>query len=150
MKTRYKVAIGCLCTPVVLVVLLFGLFFFACTPGRMSTPPSEEWKATWILPSVPVDSTNLVFVGGISAREPMMVYELRGQLPSLEGFRREETRKREMHLSRFKMAAESFDFAFDASDDSEVLFKFVETENDAGSLYVVRGNGRIYLVYERL
>ena len=150
MKTRYKVAIGCLCTPVVLVVLFFGLFFFACTPGRMSTPPSEEWKATWILPSVPVDSTNLVFVGGISAREPMMVYELRGQLPSLEGFRREETKEREMHLSRFKMAAESFDFPFDAPDDSEVLFKFVETENDAGSLYVVRGNGRIYLVYERL
>ena len=116
----------------------------------MRTPPSEEWKATWILPSVPVDSTNLVFIGGISAREPMMVYELRGQLPSLEGFRREETREREMHLSRFKMAAESFDFAFDAPDDSEVLFKFVETENDAGSLYAVRGKGRIYLVYERL
>ena len=150
MKTRYKVAIGCLCAPVVLVVLLIGLFFFACTPGKMSAPPSEEWKATWILPSVPVDSTNLVFVGGISAREPMMVYELRGQLPSLEGFRREGTKEREMHLSRFKMAAESFDFPFDAPDDSEVFFKFVETENDAGSLYVVRGNGRIYLVYERL
>lgn len=150
MKTRYKVAIGCLCAPVVLVVLFFGLIFVAWTPWKMRTPPSEEWKATWILPSVPVDSTNLVFIGGISAREPMMVYELRGQLPSLEGFRREETKEREMHLSRFKMAAESFDFAFDAPDDSEVLFKFVETENDAGSLYVVRGNDRIYLVYERL
>ena len=150
MKTRYKVAIGCLCAPVVLVVLLIGLLLFTLTPQKMSTPPSEEWKATWILPSVPVDSTNLVFVGGISAREPMMVYELRGQLPSLEGFRREETREREMHLSRFRMAAENFDFPFDAPDDSEVLFKFVETENDAGSLYVVRGNDRIYLVYERL
>ena len=131
-------------------MLLIGLFFFACIPGKMSAPPSEEWKATWILPSVPVDSTNLVFVGGISAREPMMVYELRGQLPSLEGFRREGTKEREMHLSRFRMAAESFGFPFDAPDDSEVLFKFVETENDAGSLYVVRGNDRIYLVYERL
>ena len=150
MKTRYKVAIGCLCAPVVLVVLFFVLILIAWTPWKMRTPPSEEWKATWILPSVPVDSTNLVFVGGISAREPMMVYELRGQLPSLEGFRREETREREMHLSRFKMAAESFDFAFDVPDDSEVLFKFVETENDAGSLYAVRGKGRIYLVYERL
>lgn len=150
MKTRYKVAIGCLCAPVVLVVLFFGLIFVAWTPWKMRTPPSEEWKATWILPSVPVDSTNLVFIGGISAREPMMVYELRGQLPSLDGFRREETKEREMHLGRFRMAAESFDFAFDAPDDSEVLFKFVETENDAGSLYVVRGNDRIYLVYERL
>ena len=150
MKTRYKVAIGCLCTPVVLVVLLIGLFFFACTPRKMSVPPSEEWKATWILPSVSVDSTNLVFIGGISAREPMVVYELQGQLPSLDGFRREETREREMHLSRFKMAAESFGFSFDAPSDSEVLLKFVETENDAGSLYAVRGNGRIYLVYERL
>ena len=130
--------------------MLIGLFFFACTPRKMSVPPSEEWKATWVLPSVPADSTTLVFVGGISAREPMMVYELRGQLPSLEGFRREGTKEREMHLSRFKMAAESFDFPFDAPDDSEVLFKFVETENDAGSLYVVRGNGRVYLVYERL
>ena len=55
-----------------------------------------------------------------------------------------------MHLSRFKMAAESFVFSFDAPDDSEVLLKFVETENDGGSLYVVRGNDRIYLVYERL
>lgn len=150
MKTRYKVAIGCLCAPVVLVVLFFGLIFVAWTPWKMRTPPSEEWKATWILPSVPVDSTNLVFIGGISAREPMMVYELRGQLPSLEGFRREETREREMHLSRFKMAAESFGFSFDAPSDSEVLLKFVETENDGGSLYVVRGNDRIYLVYERL
>ena len=150
MKNRYKVAIGCLCTPVVLVVLFFGLFFFALTPQKMSTPPSEKWKATWIFPSVPVDSTNLVFVGGISAREPMMVYELRGRLPSLEGFRREETREREMCLSRFRMAAESFDFAFDAPDDSDVLFKFVKTENDAGFLYVVHGNGRIYLIYERL
>ena len=150
MNNRSKVAIGCLCTPVVLVVLLIGIFFFACTPRKMSVPPSEEWKATWILPAVPVDSTNLFFIGGISAREPMMVYELQGQLPSLDGFQREETREREMHLSRFKMAAERFDFAFDAPDDSEVLFKFVETENDAGSLYVVRGNGRIYLVYERL
>ena len=150
MKTRHKVAIGCLCTPVVLGVLLIGLFFFACTPRKMSVPPSEEWKATWILPSVPVDSTNLVFIGGISAREPMVVYELQGQLPSLDGFRREETREREMHLSRFKMAAESFGFSFDAPSDSEVLLKFVETENDGGSLYVVRGNDRIYLVYERL
>ena len=150
MKTRYKVAIGCLCTPVVLVVLLIGIFFFACTPRKMSVPPSEEWKATWILPSVPVDSTNLVFIGGISAREPMVVYELQGQLPSLDGFRREETREREMHLSRFKMAAESFGFSFDAPSDSEVLLKFVETENDGGSLYVVRDNDRIYLVYERL
>ena len=130
--------------------MLIGLFFFACTPRKMSVPPSEEWKATWVLPSVPADSTNLVFIGGISAREPMMVYELRGQLPSLDGFRREETKEREMHLSRFKMAAESFGFSFDAPSDSEVLLKFVETENDAGSLYVVRGNGRIYLVYERL
>ena len=77
MKTRYKVAIGCLCAPVVLVVLFFGLIHFAWTPQKMSTPPSAEWKSTWILPSVPVDSTNLVFVGGISAREPMMVYERR-------------------------------------------------------------------------
>ena len=150
MNNRSKVAIGCLCTPVVLVVLLIGIFFFACTPRKMSVPPSEEWKATWILPAVPVDSTNLFFIGGISAREPMMVYELQGQLPSLDGFLREETREREMHLSRFKMAAERFDFAFDAPDDSEVLFMFVRTENDAGSLYVVRGNDRIYLVYERL
>ena len=150
MKTRYKVAIGCLCAPVVLVVLFFGLIHFAWTPQKMSTPPSAEWKSTWILPSVPVDSTNLVFVGGISAREPMMVYELRGQLPSLEGFRREEKTERETDLSRFKMAAEGFDFSFDAPDDSEVLVKSVETENDAGSLYVVRGRGRIYVFYERL
>ena len=39
--------------------MLIGIFFFACAPRKMSVPPSEEWKATWILPSVPVDSTNL-------------------------------------------------------------------------------------------
>ena len=150
MKTRHKVAIGCLCTPVVLVVLFLGLVLFAFAPKKMGTPPSEKWKATWILPSVPVEPTNLVFVGGISAREPMMVYELRGQLPPLEGFRREETKERERHLHPFKVAAERFGFSFDAPDESEVFFKFVETENDAGFLYVVRGDNRIYLVYTRL
>ena len=31
-----------------------------------------------------------------------------------------------------------------------LVVQLIETENDAGSLYVVRGNDRIYLVYERL
>ena len=48
------------------------------------------------------------------------------------------------------MVAERFGFSFDAPDESEVSFKFVETENDAGFLYVVRGDNLIYLVYERL
>lgn len=150
MKTRHKAAIGCLCAPIVLVALFLGLVFFAFSPKKMSAPPSEGWKATWILPFVPVEPTNLVFVGGISAREPMMAYEIRGQLPSLEGFRLEETEEGKRHLKFFKRAAERFGFLFDVPHDAEVFVKFVEMANDAGFLYLVRGTDRTYLIYTRL
>lgn len=145
MRRGRKVAIGCLCAS--LVAALF--FLVATSPTPMKTPPGEDWLATWIRPSFPVDPANLVFVGGISRREPLVVFEVRGPVPDLEGFRR-ETDECGRLVRDFKAAAGKFKFSFDVPDDSEVFAKFVETKTDAGTLYVLKSRNRAYVVYSRL
>lgn len=85
---------ACLLIPLFFVYLIGGLLL-VCAPARMTLCPSDEWVSERILAHVKVEPGRLEFLGGIEAREPIVVFEVKG--PGLElaehGFRPEDSRR---------------------------------------------------------
>lgn len=58
------------------VCCAFVTFFVYCTPTRMTIPPGDEWVCETISMKTNIGKEKLNFLGGISAREPVVVYEV--------------------------------------------------------------------------
>ena len=55
---------------------MFLAVFVWCVPTRMSAPPGNGWGCASIIAKTDVAKDKLRFLGGISAREPVAVYEV--------------------------------------------------------------------------
>lgn len=58
------------------VCCAFVTFFVYCTPTRMTIPPGDEWVCETISMKTNIGKEKLNFLGGISARESVVVYEV--------------------------------------------------------------------------
>ena len=59
-----------------IVCCVFVTFIVYCLPTRMPTPPNDEWVCENISLKANIDKDKLNFLGGISAREPVVAYEV--------------------------------------------------------------------------
>ena len=67
-------------------IYVFAAFISYCVPTRMASAPGEEWIQESICKPTHIDRSQLVFLGGISMREMVVVFEVVGELPALECF----------------------------------------------------------------
>lgn len=147
--TRRAAAGGCLVVPVVFAAFVFAGFVACCVPRATRIAPDEEWIQSVILSSVPVARTNLVFIGGVSSREPIRYFAVKGELPELVGFSR-EAGFRGRSIESLRHGARRFGIPFEAADDGEVLTKFVRTARSIGTLTVVKDAAGATVVYQSM
>lgn len=148
-RTRHSAAVGCLVVPVVFVVFVFAGTITCFAPKATKLAPDEEWTRARILSSVPIARTNLVFIGGVSGREPTWYFVVNGELPELADFRR-ETEFREQYIKSLRYGADHFDIPFEVSDDCEVFTKYEETTDGIGTLIVVKDAAGATVVYHSM
>jgi len=146
MTKKAKIILGgCLALPFAVVAAVFVMFLIACTPTKMKRPPSDEQIGKWIASAVHVEPTQLRFVGGVSAREPTVIFEVVGPHPEWK-VRVEDEANRKRLVARFRHLAERYDIAFAISDGCIVSTH----DGEWGTVYVVQDGLRLYLVFFHL
>ena len=132
---------------VAFVGLVFVGFVSLCVPTRMTSAPSAEWTQKCICDIAQVECSRLVFRGGISTREEVVVFEVADGAPMGAGFRQgsplgEGASVREHFQSLFNYCriAVELPTELDISSCNSV----------DGNLYKIVADGKTYLVYERL
>lgn len=130
-------------------VFAIAAFFCYCVPTRMTTSPVEEWIQEYICKPARVERSQLVFLGGISCREPEVVFEVLGEfhpgdsfVPAVAfgGVDKASMGNGFRHLVKMCRIAVELPEEFDVYDCHEVL----------GSLRVFSAGGKTYLVYRGL
>lgn len=122
-------------------------FFVVCTPTRMAFAPGGEWVEHKICSQVGARQDKLIFLGGISQREPVAVFEVADGAVDESRFATcspwaDETGARAVAHYRNLMKASRIDVAL--PDDASISNRDVEY----GMVSLVKANGRAYLVYE--
>ena len=134
-------------TAVAFVVFLFVGFISYCVPTRMTSEPPAAWTQEYICDVADVERSRLVFRGGISRREGVVVFEVTGDAPMGASFHQ----------------GSPFGQGGDVRKHYEALFKYcriaveLPTELEIsfcgcaeGNLHKIVADGKTYLVYERL
>jgi len=131
---------------VAFVGLVFVGFVSFCVPTRMTSAPSAEWTQKCICDIAQVECSRLVFRGGISTREEVVVFEVADGAAIGAGFRQGSP------LGEGASVREHFQALFEYCRIAIEL----PTELDISSCNGVDGNlhkivasGKTYLVYER-
>lgn len=141
--------LGCarifLLVPFVLIYF-FSSFLVACAPVRMASSPNAEWVAEFILPHVPVGIDQLEFCGGLDAREPIVVFEVKGAKPDLSALGFGEQRGARLPQRLFARFRHPIDIPADARQ-----LAFVPSDIGSGYwLDAIVFADRMFLVYRRL
>ena len=134
-------------------VAFFGCIFLGfiiyCIPTRMVTPPSDELVDTIFCESTHIAKEKLVFLGGLSAREPVIVYEV-AETPIDEGrffsgspWTGEVGAKAVAH---YRHIMEFCRIGVSLPDDAALSFCNV----GQGDVTLIKAGAKRYLVYERL
>lgn len=136
-----------LLTAVAFVVFLFVGFISYCVPTRMTSEPPAAWTQEYICDVAQVERSRLVFRGGISTREEVVVFEVADGAPIGASFRQSSP------LGEGVPVRKRFQALF---NDCRIAIE-LPTELDISSCNGVDGNlckivadGKTYLVYERL
>ena len=133
------------------ICLTFVGFISYCVPTRMSTPPSREWTEANICQQTAIAFENLAFLGGVSQRENIVVYEVAENAtlgnsrffagsPWMGG----EIGDRAITHYRTIMTA----CRIDATLPKKTSLSYCDSK--VGKITLVVADGRIYLVYERM
>ena len=136
-----------LLTAVAFVVFLFVGFISYCVPTRMTSEPPAAWTQEYICDVADVERSRLVFRGGISRREGVVVFELAGDAPIGASFRQSSlfgqgasVREHFQALFNYCRIAVELPTELDISSCNSV----------DGNLYKIVASDKTYLVYERL
>ena len=132
------------------VCCVFVAFIVYCLPTRMPTPPSDEWVCETISVKTNIGKDKLNFLGGISAREPVMVYEvLEGTIddrpfsPGVPWTGLSDVKAR-AHYQRIMGFCR---IAVSVPDDA--VFSHCDAK-DSCIITLIKANNKTYLVCERL
>ena len=85
---RWKRAIAqCLLSVTAFFVYAYLGFIVFCVPTRRTNPPSDAWIGSAVCHFTHIERTRLKYLGGISQREPVVVFQVLGKEPANEHFR---------------------------------------------------------------
>ena len=130
-------------------VYMVAAFFSYCVPTRMTASPGEEWIQERICRPAHVERSQLVFLGGISMREVVVVFEVVGESPSSECFRPGSgwaNVDKARFGNRFRRLMEMSRVAVELPEE----FDLSHCDEEYGILHKLSAGGKTYLVYERL
>ena len=132
-----------------LVCCAFVTFIVYCLPTRMTIPPGDEWVCETISMKTNIGKDKLNFLGGISAREPVVVYEVvdgtiddRSFSPGVPwtGLSNVKARAHYQRIMGFCRITVS------VPDDA--VFSHCDAKD--GCITLIKANNKTYLVCERL
>ena len=133
-----------------IVGFVFVTFIVYCMPSRMTIPPGDEWACETICVKTNIGKDKLNFLGGISAREPVVVYEVvegmiddRSFSPGVPwtGLSNVKARAHYQRIMGFCRIAVSI------PDDA--VFSHCDAK-DGCIITLIKANNKTYLVCERL
>ena len=130
-------------------VYVYAAFCSYCVPTRMTTSPGEEWIQESICKPTHIERSQLVFLGGISMREEVVVFEVVGELPSSECFRPGSAwlaNDKARSCDHFRRLMKKGRVAVELPEEFDVS----RFDGEYGFLHKLSAGGKTYLVYERL
>ena len=126
---------------------VFVGFISLSVPTRMTSAPSGAWTQKCICDVAQVEPSRLVFRGGISTREEVVVFEVADGAPMGAGFRQgsplgEGASVREHFRALFNYCRIAVELPTELDISS--------CDSVDGNLHKIVASGKTYLVYERL
>ena len=145
---KWKRAVGqFLLTAVAFVGLVFVGFISYCVPTRMTSAPSAKWTQECICDVAQVDCSRLVFRGGISQREGVVVFEVAGSAPIGASFHQGSSFGEGAYIRKHFQALFNYcRMAVELPPEFNISF----CNSAQGCLHKIVADGKTYLVYERL
>ena len=147
-RRKWSRAVGQLVlVAVAFVGWVFCGFISYCVPTRMTFEPSAAWTQERICDVAQVDYSRLVFRGGISQREEVVVFEVAGDAPIGTKFHQGSSFGEGGYIRKHYQALFNYcRMAVELPPELDISF----CDSAQGSLHKIVACGKTYLVYERL
>ena len=143
---KWKTAITqCLLSGAALFVYAILVFTVLCVPTRQSAPPNEQWTERTVCQPAHLERSRLKYLGGISQREPILVFEIMGEEPVDDPFRPGSSYGEGDWVRRhFQSIMDRCRLSVSLPSDMAMYY----CPCDGGSLHLLMANGKRLLVYE--
>lgn len=128
------------------VCCVFVAFIVYCTPTRMTIPPGDEWVCETISRKTNIGKEKLNFLGGISTRESVVVYEVVDGIIDDRSFSPGvpwTNVNARAHCQRIMGFCR-----ITVSIPDDAVFSHCDAKD--GFITLIKANNKTYLVYERL
>ncbi len=144
-RRMWKTAITqCLLSVAALFAYAFLVFTVLCVPTRQSAPPAEQWTERTVCQPAHLERSRLKYLGGISQREPILVFEVMGEEPVDEHFRPGSSYGEGDSRKHFQAIMDRCRLPVSLPSDMAVF----HSPCDGGALHLLLANGKRLLVYE--
>ncbi len=128
-------------------VYVFLAFLTYCTPTRMSSPPRAEWIENDVCRFAHIGRERIRFLGGMSQREPVVVFEVTGEEPVNGHFRPGSSwGDGDWLTEHFQTIMRYCRQPVSLPPDMEIH----HCDSDNGVIHLLTANGKRYLVYKGL
>ena len=123
-------------------------FLVICVPSRMTAAPRGEWIESDICGPTAIPLEKLTFLGGMSQREPIVVFEVNGTTDASRFVPRSPWTGKDnaKAIAHYRLIMEFCRIDIALPDDTEIS----RCNSERGFITVIAANGKRYLVYEGL
>jgi hypothetical protein len=128
------------------VCCAFVTLMVYCTPTRMTIPPGDEWVCETISMKTNIGKEKLNFLGGISARESVVVYEVVDEAIDDRSFSPGVPWTNVKARAHYQRIMGFCRITVSIPDDA--VFSYCDAKY--GFITLIKANNKTYLVYERL
>ena len=116
-----------------------------CVPTRRTNPPGDAWIGSAVCHFAHIERTRLKYLGGISQREPVVVFQVLGEEPVNEHFRLGSSRgEGDWGPKRFQSIMEFCHLPVSLPPDTIIY----HCPCDGGSINLLRMGEESLLIYE--